>query len=257
MLEDARKPFLLRDIPFALLRPLPVIYYFARHFKSATPKKTKELFKSNITFLCNALEYLAQDSELNDFHNLAGSIYNLNLVDQHQLVEAVEKESNKLARLSTEYKPLLFKKVRESQKVLNQMYDQTVTRLQVLLIDNNNEEQRVEKLKKSLSNFCRYRVIIANSHDKHFYDLLLNVDFAVFTSTKPPQILNDVQCLQILRRPGLALASINPDGKLDEQAVCHGSQLMNSGIRVLFKVFTPIRLYATIDKLYMSYYLEQ
>lgn len=257
MVEDARKPFLLRDIPSPLLRPLPVIYYFARHFKSATPKKTKDLFKTNITYLSNVLDYLAQNPELSAFRDLSASVFNLNLIGQNQLVEAVEKESSKLARYSTEYKAVLFKTVKESKKALNQLYDQTVTRLQVLLIDNNNEGQRVEKLKKTLSNFCRYRVITSNVRDKHFYDHLLNVDFAVFTSTKPPQILKDVQCLQILRKPGLALASLNPDGKLDEQSVYHGAQLMNSGIRVLFKVFTPIRLYATIDKLYMSYYLEQ
>jgi len=168
MYEDIKKPFLLKDIPSILLRSLPSIYYYGRYFDQNSPKKTKELFKTNVMFLSKALKHLGNKCEKKEIVDLAESICNLTDSPKDKLFEEVEKHSTHLANLSSKYKDLLRAKVKESRNILDEMYHNTVTKLNVLVVDNNDEPDPVLKIKKTLMNFCKYNVDLSNPDEKEY-----------------------------------------------------------------------------------------
>ena len=79
MYGDIKKPFLLKDIPSVLLRSLPAIYYFSKYFNHSTPHKTKPLFKTNVMFLSNALNYLGEKWKSDELKEFGETICNLSL----------------------------------------------------------------------------------------------------------------------------------------------------------------------------------
>jgi hypothetical protein len=139
---------------------------------------------------------------------------------------------------------------------LIEMYKEQVHSLALVVMNNSKELANVEKLAKTLQNFCHYKVDIINPNDIAHSKKLVKSDFVVFASTHPPQIHEQVSALKTYKKPGLAVVHLEKDGQLDQQAIRHGAQLMRIAFPVLFKVFTPIRLYTSVDKNYMQYHLQ-
>jgi len=107
-----------------------------------------------------------------------------------------------------------------------------------------------------LKNFCYYEADKASIHAYNYPEKLVKSDFIFYASTHPASIHSDIKSLKTYQKPGLAIAYIEKEGVADRQAIRHGAQLQKSGFPVLYKVFTPIRLFTSVDKLYMKYHLS-
>jgi len=136
------------------------------------------------------------------------------------------------------------------------IYNESVKKLNLLVVDNNNEPERVNKLESTLKNFCFYDVDKTSIQAYNYPDKLVKNDFIFYASTHPANIHSDIKTLKTYHKPGLAIAHIEKDGVADRQAIRHGAQLQKSGFPVLYKVFTPIRLFTSVDKLYMKFHLN-
>ena len=90
-----------------------------------------------------------------------------------------------------------------------------------------------------------------------FSDEILENDFVVFASATPQTIHEDVNMLQTYHKPGLILGNLSQDSKLNQQTIRNGAWLRKSGYNVLFKIFSPLRLFTTIDKINIRYLLQQ
>jgi hypothetical protein len=256
MYEDIRKPKLLKDIPLIIIRCLPTIYYYGKFVGSSIPQKINDLFIGNTQYLAKGIYQLGKTINHGAFLSLSSSVEKLMQLESDNLIKHLEKITIELAQLATNHRDEIRKTLQTIRPALIDLYETSVLKLHTLVVDNNNEPEITAKLSKTLKNFCFYKVENTSSRDRDYSSKQINTDFVIFASTRPAHIHEDVISLKTYHKPGLAIVHIAKDAPLDKQAVRHGSQLLKIGFPVLFKVFTPIRLFTTIDKNYLRYHLE-
>jgi hypothetical protein len=203
-----------------------------------------------------AIKKLGDKIKIKKFSDISNSVTHLSARSEDNLRDVLEKTTIELAQLCTKHRTVLRHNMVHFKTELNKLYKEIVPSLQILVVDSNGQPERVSKLSKMLSGFCLYDVdqttFLAGDYPKK----QIISDFVVFTSTSSPEIHDHVKSLQTYQKPGLAIVHIEKDTNIDKQSIRHGSQLLKIGFPVLFKIFTPIRLYTTIDKTYMRFHLK-
>jgi hypothetical protein len=256
MYDEIRKPTLLRDIPLLLIRGLSPIYYYCKYANDHAPEAVKNHYINHLSYVASTIQLVGgilKDKNLCELSNSFRQLENLSSGDR---LKKLEQLTTKLSAISAKLKSDFEKVVKEKKSELVEVYNQSIDKLKLLLVDNNNEPDRVKKLQGILGNFCLYEVDSVNIRAHHYPEKLINNDFIFFSSTHPSTIHQTVKSLKTYQKPGLAVAYIDRDGVVDRQAIRHGSQLQKAGFPVLFKVFTPIRLFTSVDKLYMKFHLQ-
>lgn len=256
MYGEIKKPFLLKDIPSVLLRSLPAIYYFCKYFDHSTPCKTKMLFKTNVMFLSNALNYLGEKWKLNELRHFSDSICNMCLKPYQTLFTGIENEIISFARFCSYNKKFFKHRFGEVENKLHNLYKESVTRLQIFLFNPNGDHSVFDQVERNLYHFCDYSVITSNPAKNHFSNNMINSDFVVYLSIYDSKIVEDTKFVNVFSRPGLALGPGNFDKIKSEQAEKHSIELKRKGINVIYKMYSPIRLYTTIDKIYLQHHLS-
>jgi hypothetical protein len=132
-----------------------------------------------------------------------------------------------------------------------------VNTINVLLIDNSCGEQDITKVAGTLKKLCYYHTNLTEPVSSDFSSKLLASDFALFYCISSPDIHKQVHSLTTYQIPGLAMMQIDRDVAINQEAIRHGAQLMKNGFCVLYKMFTPIRLFTTIDKTFLQYNLHE
>lgn len=256
MYEEIRKPKLLKDVPSILIRPLPSIYYYSNYANIDIPEESHNFFVANVNYLSMAIKKLGDKIKIKKFSDISNSVTLLSARTKDNLRDDLEKATIELAQLCTKHRTVLRHNMVHFKTELNKLYKEIVPSLQILVVDSNGQSERVSKLTKMLSGFCLYDVdqttFLAGDYPKK----QIISDFVVFTSTSSPEIHDHVKSLQTYQKPGLAIVHLEKDTNVDKQSIRHGSQLLKIGFPVLFKIFTPIRLYTTIDKTYMRFHLK-
>jgi hypothetical protein len=256
MYEEIRRPKLLKPIPLIIIRSLSSLYYFAKYIQNSAPEKSQRIFSSNIEFLFTLLDILGKEFKQKQFFDLARRINQLINEKNTNLLQNLEKITIDLAGFCDNYQNAIHQAMKVLREQIVNMYKQKVTKIQVVVVDNDNDPAGTEKIANILHNFCHYQVEKTKYPSSDYSGKMVNSDFTFITSTHPPQIHELVKSLKTYKKPGLAIAHIEKEGKANEQAIRHGAQLQRGGFPVLFKIFTPIRLFTSIDKIYMKYNLK-
>jgi hypothetical protein len=256
MYDEIRKPTLLKDIPLLIIRGLSPIYYYCKYANNHAPEKVSNLYLNHVSFVASTIQMIGSILEDKPLCELSTSFRQLENLAGEECLAKLEKLTTQLSNISKKQKSEIEKIVKDKKSEFVEMYNQSIDKLNLLLVDNNNEPDRVKKLKGILENFCLYQVDSVNIRAHNYPEKLVSNDFIFFSSTHPSTIHQTVKSLKTYQKPGLAVAYIDKDGVPDRQAIRHGAQLQKSGFPVLFKVFTPIRLFTSVDKLYMKYHLQ-
>ena len=256
MYGDIKKPFLLKDIPSVLLRSLPAVYYFSKYFNHATPYKTKTLFKTNAMFLSNALNYLGEKWNADELKHFGDTICKMSVKPYKSLIHGLENEIINFAKFCSTNRKLVKDRFSEVEHRLHSLYQESVTKLQIFLFNPNGDHSIFDQVERNLYDFCDYNVLSSNPAKNHFSNNMLNSDFVIFLSIYDKRILDDIQYIDIYARPGLALGPGNFDQIKYREAEKNSNELAKKGIKVIYKMYSPIRLYTTIDKLYLKYHLK-
>jgi hypothetical protein len=257
MYEEIRKPTLLKHIPMLLIRSLSTIYYFGKYSQKITPQRQIEIFESNIGFLSSIVFKIGEHLNQEIFQDISKKICELKNIPKKEIQKSLEKITIELSKACDKSYSDLKKVIKNLRMEFIELYSDSVEKINVLVIDNNHEPERVEKIASILINFCYYPTEKAPYPSQDYSQKLVNSDFAFLASTHPPQIHNLVKSLKTYKKPGLAIAYIEKNGDADAQAIRHGAQLQRGGFYVLYKVFTPIRLFTSIDKIFMQYHLQE
>jgi hypothetical protein len=141
--------------------------------------------------------------------------------------------------------------------IIHNIYKQSVTRLQIFLFNPNGDFSIFNQVKQNLNDFCDYNVIFSSPAKNHFTDNILNSDFVLFLSVYESGILENVKIFKSFSKPGLALGAANFDIKHKPKILLNSHELAQNGLVVINKMYSPIRLYTTIDKLYLKHYLTR
>jgi len=257
MYEEIRKPKLLKDIPTSLIRALPTLYYTNKFSGSDMPEHVRKLYDSNVVFLSRGLKKIGSQLHNNEFTILAENSLGLRGTPSLELFQQTQEISERLADLCTANREDLRKYNHEIKSQLTTLYPSLVDTIHVLLIDNSCGKQDITKVLGTLQNLCSYHVDQTGPDSSDFSSKLLSSDFALFYCISSPDIHKQVHSLTTYHVPGLAMMQIDKDIALNQEAIRHGSQLMKLGFCVLYKMFTPLRLFTTIDKTYLQYNLVE
>lgn len=255
MYEDIRKPDILRNIPLLLIRGLSPVYYFCRFINNHSTEKAENIYLGHLNFVASLVRRMGEELKSKELCQLATRLTMLeNIADTSQIKE-LEKITSSLSEVCTKKRTPIEQMFRNKKSEFVNLYHQNIEKLKVLLVDNNNEPERVNKIASLLQNFCYYELDTSRHNAYNYSKKLIENDFIFFASTHPATIHDLFKSLNTYKKPGLAVAYIEKDGKVDRQAIRHGAQLQKVGFQVLYKVFTPIRLFTSIDKIYMKYQL--
>jgi len=257
MYEEIRKPKLLKDVPTTLIRALPTLYYSNKFANPNLNERIQELYDSNVTFINQALKIIGNQLKKKEFTTLGEQALGLKGTPSAKLFKETQDFSEKLAILCTTNREDLRKNNQEIKTELTTLYPSLVDTINVLLIDNSCGKEDITKVFGTLKNLCYYHVNQTQPESEDLSAKLLTSDFALFYCISSPDIHKQVHSLTNYHVPGLAMMHIDKDVAINQEAIRHGAQLMKIGFCVLYKMFTPIRLFTTIDKTYLHYNLQE
>jgi len=256
MYEEIRKPKMLQDVPLSLIRPLPILYYSNKFVTGRVPDKVQDLYQSNLIFLGDALNKISYIINNNDFRDLSLSIRSIKQTLSATHIKEIQSIGIELARICTQAKSELQKHRLEIKTTAMDLYAIEVDPLKVLLVSMDKDSGTVQKVMGVLKSFCHYNVDCSSYDNADFSQKLVNAEYIIFSSTSSPEIHQQVKKLKTYLIPGLALVPVGKQDHNLEKAIRHGSQLLRTGFPVLFRMFTPIRLFTTIEKTYLAHHLS-
>jgi hypothetical protein len=256
MYEEIRKPRLLKDIPLTLIRPLPTLYYANKFANQEIPDKIHRSYQSNVKFLSQALQIISKYLKNNNFELLAKEINSLDVLPSSKNIDKVQKFSISLADLCSDTKAALREQTHMIKTALMEIYSSLVNTIHILVIDNSRGTEDIYKVLGILKNFCQYKVHHVQPESQEYVKSVIESDFILLYSTSSPEIHQQVKSLKTYHLPGIAMAQFPKNTDPDKETIRHGAQLIKIGFPVLFKMFTPIRMFTTIDKTYIQYHLK-
>lgn len=254
-----RKPNVVKGIPSLIVRSLPTLYYYGRYARAKIPAKAKIIFDSNIKYLSAALAKMAAVISDKNLDSLITDVNELSNTAPEKVEEKVYEITRKLSSTCVNNRDALkqaYEGEKGLKKQLTDLFCEIAEKTKVVLIDNNNQADWVDNLSKKLTANCYYDVNITKTTADDFSDIIVKSDFVVFASATPQSIHEDVEFLETYRKPGIVLGSMQKDEKLDQQTMRNGSWLKNRGYDVLYKIFSPMRLFTTIDKINIKFMLN-
>jgi hypothetical protein len=250
------KPNLVKGIPSLIVRALPVPYYYGRYAQQDVPPKAQSIFNTYINYLSGTLKQMSEFIGDEDCKSLKIKVEQLKKSDPSQVEAEIIEITRKLSEICTKNKAQI-KEVYEGESGLKksfaELFCDVIEQTKVLIINNSDDPEWVDGLQKKLTKNCYYDVEVSNTTAQDFSDLMVKSDAVVFASAAPQSIHEEIEFLGTYNKPGLVLGSLHKDEKLDQQTMRNGSWLRSRGINVLFKIFSPIRLFTTIDKINMRF----
>jgi hypothetical protein len=256
MYEDFRKPGILKHIPIPLIRALPCIYYYNTYRISRNNEKATKLLDSNINYLDEALVYMSNRLDIHQFKDISRMIYRLKKDNSTQYTLHYTTAIEKLACVC-EYNIDKIKKFLKSEKSkLNDIYNKNILKLKIILVNTQGIGVQHKKLSSILTNNCNYDVDSTNVHNSKYSEQIINSDLVVIDSTFKPEIHQLMDSLNSFKKPGIALVPLAGNTDEDRISLRHGNQLKKKGYHVIYKSFTPIRMFTSIDREYLKYNLN-
>lgn len=255
MYEEIKKPRLLKDIPTVFIRSLPVVYYFDKYAQSSIPENIDQLYKSNLDFLTSVMNTTALELEIDSFKDISYSFSLLKQKKPGDNSEQSQKAAEMLAEKCSEYKNEVQNFIRKEKKAINDLYNSSVSKINTLIIKVNDDLFPIDKINSILKSFCYYNVDEAYPDSDNLSEKIINSDILIFSSTYNPEIHNYVKSLNSYKKPGIILVPLTGKTEIDHMSLRHSKQLQKAGYPVIFKSFTPIRLFTSIDKEYLKYNL--
>ncbi len=256
MFEELNQARLLKDVPAILVRPLPVIYYYCRYVQTEPDEHLLLLFRRNVEFLSSALNQFADAMTQNACRKLADEIALLVDHDYDALLGWLDNWTLRLAEYCSKEHKEMRRCLHDLKPALIERYKSSVPALLVLLIDNEDDAERVSKTAATLVRSCYYQVGIGLADASDFSERIRHADVVLYHSTRPQKIHLDVSKMDSYRKPVIALSRTKRDGVTDEQAVRHAAQLIRLGYDVLFPPFHAAKLYMAIDRSFVKFHLQ-
>jgi len=254
-----RKPNIVKGIPMLMVRAMPTIFYYGRYAGQHISDQAKSYFHTHIQFLNQSINKMASILEDSELEVVSTQVESLTKIPPAKIEENVYKISRNLSAIFSIKKDLVRKKYEGEDGVkqsLVELYRSVAKRPKITIVDTSNEFDWIDKLSTTLTDSCYYDTLQTRALAENYTENILASDFILFSSATPQRIHEDVECLKSFKKPGLILGQLKKDEKLDQQTMRNGSWLKSRGYDVLFKLFSPLRLFTSIDKINIRYLLQ-
>jgi hypothetical protein len=252
MYENIRKPALLKDIPLLLIRALPALYYYGRYSINQDFPRGLKLFQQNITYLNKVIAIMKGQLPYKKLITLENILNDLKKISNDQITSTVEDFTLALSELCSENPERCHKFYKENKQHLINLYRESVSPLHILTKDILPEE----KLCHLLDDFCHYKVTHFSSTQENYPDQLTLNDFVILSSLSSSNIHREIEQIDAFNKPAMVISTSKKTDADDKIAIRHAIQLIRTGIPVIFKILTPIRLFTSIEKTYFKYHTQ-
>ena len=256
MYEGIPRPRFLKDIPLPIIRGITPVYYFSKYAQNKTMPEVEQVYKTHIDYLSSSIKLLGDKINVAELSDISKIIPSFISSSRSELTSHIEKVISKLSELCNKNQENIRKEYVNIKSSIIQLYQDKVKKIKVLIVDVKEEPDKTNKLESILKNFCYYETDIFTPSSQDYSSSLIKNDFILFSSIYPSHIHDLVKALSTYKKPGMALAYIETNALADEQTIRNGAQLQKIGFPVLFKVFTPIRFFTTIDKFYFKHHMQ-
>lgn len=254
-----RKPNIVRGIPLLLVRAMPTIFYYGRYAGQKIPEQARTIVQNNIDYLAQAIQKMSDVLNNSELKSTLDSVMNLSTIKPDQIEDQIYKISRHLSTFFSAQKDALknrYEGDNGAKEDLVALYRSTVKRPKISVVDTSNDFEWVDKISDTLTSSCYYDIIKTSPLSESFANDILAGDFVLFTSATPQRIHEDIECLKTYKKPGLVLGQLKKDEKLDQQTIRNGAWLRSRGHDVLFKLFSTLRMFTSIDKIYVRFLLQ-
>lgn len=254
-----QKPNIVRGIPTLLVRAMPTIFYYGRYTDQKISGRAKSCFDSHAIYLAQGIKKMAAAMNDKELATVAEKAENLSQIKPAQIEAELYQISRNLSTIFSAKKDLVKEKyegANGAKDALAKLFRTTVKRPRIAVVDTSNELEWVDKLSTTLTDSCHYDTLKTRPLAENYTDQILQSDFVLFTSATPQRIHEDVEVLKHYKKPGLILGQLKKDDKLDQQTMRNGAWLKSRGYDVLFKLFSPLRLFTSIDKIHIRFLLQ-
>jgi len=257
MYEEFRKPGILKHIPIPLIRALPCIYYYNKYRTSQNDINITRFLESNINYLDEALVFISNRLEIHQFKDISRTVYRLKKDNPDQYKSHYTSSIEKLACVCECHLDKLKKFLKTEKSKFNEIYNKNIIKLNIALVNTQKNEDILKKLSSILKNNCNYNLESIVPNDSKYSDQILNSDFVVINSTFNPEIHQLMNSLNSFKKPGIALVPMTGNIEEDRISLRHGNQIKKKGYHVIYKSFTPIRMFTSIDREYLKFNLTK
>jgi hypothetical protein len=250
------KPNIVKGIPIALIRPLPTLYYFGRYSRNGGEDRARAYFEGSVRYLTRAVQLVKQEVKAKACDEIIGKVENMGKLQSEDLLDSVIDMTGQLSAVCKENRDKMRDNPNLSKEIFEKLHKESVPAPKLMLIDNNHEPDRSTSLAETFEKTCFYHTEIVTGEIDDSLQKMESSDFIIFTSAYPLSINEDVKNIEPYDRPFIVLANLKKETKFDQQTMRNGSWLQSRGHEVLYKIFTPLRLFTTVDKVYMRYHLS-
>ncbi len=251
MFEEIHKARLLENMPSMIIRGLPSVYYFCKYADDNPPENIIKLYQSNSSYLQYALNILKQETSISSFDVIINTLENIAKPESEGRLQILDDVIMDLASLCAENKEQIQTVMRKIKPSLINYYREQVDSLKILFLNAIADVTGKDKIANTLQKSCFYEVQEIVSSEADLVEKMANTDFIIL-DIQDENIHQQYDLMNSLKRPGLVLAALPDD---DKQWLRRGAQLQKSGLAVLYKVFTPVRLFTNIDREYIKFHL--
>ena len=201
--------------------------------------------------------YISKRLDIHQIKDISRTTYKLKKdnADQYKLhyTSAIEK----LACVCECHLDKLKKFLKAEKSKFDEIFNKNIIKLNLALVNTQNDEQVHKKISSILKNNCNYNLESTAPNDSKYSELVMNSDLVILESTFKPEIHQLMTSLHSFKKPGIALVPMTGNKEEDRISLRHGNQIKKQGYHVIYKSFTPIRMFTSIDREFLKYNLTK
>jgi hypothetical protein len=190
------------------------------------------------------------------FKDISRQIYRLKKMEPEQYIRIFISAVEKLSCVCECNLDKIKKFIQTEKNKLNEIYLNNAHKLSILIISIEQDEKMQQKISSVLKNNCNYNVHLLKYDESKFSTHILKSDVVIINSAYNPVIQNLTENIKSYKKPSIALVKMEGNEEKNRIALRHGNQLKKKGVPVIYKTFTPIRMFTCIDREFIKYNLH-
>ncbi|MCK4547966.1 MAG: hypothetical protein KAW17_11055 [Candidatus Eisenbacteria sp.] len=247
------------EIGLPLVRPLPTIFAYAQGVQSLqiVPNVTEEEFYAHVDCLIDLLETACLRARIpaSVCKGIAQKAVNLTRSGNDKLIERVNDLLTDLTNLSRIHKSALKSELNARPEIYRDIYWGRVYTKKITLVHQKTPEA-VERIANRLRKSCAYDVAVEAEKDLTIKPT--SSDMVLFHPTEGPIRPASLATAAAFGLPTLILIDLGRKTETaDPVAVKIAHLYARSGLKVLYRPFTPLRLFSAIDSSYVEHLLRK
>lgn len=247
------------EIGLPLVRPLPTICAYAGGVQTRplVPAVLEEEFYAHVDCLIDLVETacLRAGVPSSVCEEVTQKAVNLTRSKKNDLVAGVNELLFNLSRMSGIHKSALKHELSAQPQIYRDIYWGRVYTKKITLIHQGDGVESAEKAAKSLREGCYYDVTVMP--ETHIALKPMSSDFVVFLPTDGPIRPATLATASTLGLPILMLIDLGRKVETaDPVMVRTAHQYTQTGLKVLYRPFTSLRLFTSVDTRYVDHLFQ-